>query len=103
MQFKKSAVIGGGLALIALLGVYLGFALHYQDTMLPHTTFDGVAVGGMKVADAQAKIKANTLDKQYVLDDQDKQVATFTGNSVGTFQDVGKDLVALKKDQNPWA
>ncbi|MCT2908363.1 hypothetical protein EFT87_06770 [Schleiferilactobacillus harbinensis] len=103
MQFKKSAVIGGGLALIALLGVYLGFAFHYQDTMLPHTTFAGVAVGGMKVADAQAKIKANTLDKQYVLDDQDKQVATFTGNSVGTFQDVGKDLVALKKDQNPWA
>ncbi|ERL63909.1 L,D-transpeptidase family protein [Schleiferilactobacillus shenzhenensis] len=103
MHIKKAAVIVGGLALIAVLGVYLGFALHYQDTMLPHTTFAGVSVGGMKVSDASAKIKSATLDKQYTLTDQGKTVSTFTGNAVGTFQDVGQDLAALQKQQNPWA
>lgn len=103
MRFSKFAVISSGLALVALLGVYFGCALHYQNTLLPRTTFAGVPVGGMKMAAAKAKIKANTLDKHYVLVDQNKQAATFTGRAVGTFQDISKDLRALKQDQNPWS
>lgn len=103
MKYNKSGVILSGLALITLMGVYFGLALHYQNTMLPRTSFAGVSVGGMKVTAARVKIKSTMLAKRYTLTDQDKTVTSFTGQDVGTFQDIDQDLAAMKQDQNPWA
>ncbi|MFT8412333.1 hypothetical protein [Schleiferilactobacillus perolens] len=103
MRIKKGVIIVGSLVLLTLLGIYMGFALHYQNTMLPHTTFAGVSIGGMDVQTAKKTIKKTALDREYKLDDKGKVVAQFTGHVVGSAQDVGTDLAQLKSAQNPWS
>ncbi|WDF83047.1 peptidoglycan binding domain-containing protein [Lacticaseibacillus pabuli] len=87
----------------ALLVIYVGGGIFFQNHMLPGTTVIGTEVGGQTVAAAHNKLTKNYSNDQYQLVENGTVKAKASSKQLGLKQDFTTALNRVKSSQNAWS
>lgn len=100
---KKKTIIGISVASVFLIGLYSGISLSYSDKFIPGTSVGQEDVSGKTVEEANEALQKIYGSKDYVVKENDQEVAVFSGNEIGMESDFTSYLEEVNESQNKWS
>lgn len=100
---SKKAAIGISVASAFILGVYSGVSLSYSEKFIPGTSVGQEDVSGKTVEEANKALQKVYGNKDYVVKENDAEVAVFSGTEIGMESDFTSYLEDVNENQNKWS
>lgn len=100
---KKKLIIGVGIASVFLIGLYSGISLSYSDKFIPGTYIGPEDVSGKTVEEANKSLQKIYVNKDYVVKENNAEVAVFSGSEIGMESDFSSYLEDVNSNQNKWS
>lgn len=99
---KEKILIGLGVVLVILLGLYIGFTTYFSSHFYFRTAINSKPIGGKTVHQVEVLLQEEAKTYNIELKERNEINEIINGENIGFTYEIGDQVSQLKKKQNPF-